>query len=131
MSFDWEDFLNLARELAANPTPGCSPDAVRRTIIGRAYYAAFGYARKYAVNNLGFTARGRSEDHGRLRDHLRRRRRNATARSLDRLREMRNGADYDEDFPIDGRSLEVVTAEALVEADYVLASLPPPAAPSP
>src|SRR5438045_3292460 len=68
-------------------------------------YAAFCYARNYARDHLGFPPREDAEDHGRLRAHLKQKRRRATADSLDRLREWRNACDYLDELPGDLKAL--------------------------
>ena len=45
MSFDWHEYLVLARELAGSPTVPSIEEARLRSAISRAYYAAFGRAR--------------------------------------------------------------------------------------
>jgi hypothetical protein len=126
MAFDWREFLAAARWLQMNTPPGVSEECAHRTAIGRAYYAAFKYAVEYAERYLGFVPRNNGDDHGRLRAHLRSRRRAATADRLDRLRDARNWSDYQGEFPTD---LTKTLEKALEDADYVIASLPPPAAP--
>jgi hypothetical protein len=123
MAFDWREYLALARWLQANTPPGISQEAAQRCAISRAYFAAYGHALNYATQYLGFSPRNASEDHGRLRDHLKRSRRRATADSLDRLREWRNSCDYDGNFP---GNLAATLTNALNEANYVFTSLPPP-----
>jgi hypothetical protein len=123
MAFDWSEYLKLARWLATNTPPGVSEEAARRDAISRAYYAAFGHACQYAQDNLGFQPRNDPDDHGRLRAHLKSKRRHATADSLDRLRGWRNDCDYRGDFPGD---LQATVTNALGDADYVFQSLPPP-----
>jgi hypothetical protein len=126
MAFDWHDYLTLAKWLRDNTPPGVSGEAAHRVAVSRAYYAAFCYARNYARDYLGFQPRNDADDHGRLRAHLRRRRRQATSESLDRLREWRNNCDYLDDLPVD---LATMLMSALQDADYVFASLPPPSSP--
>jgi hypothetical protein len=126
MPFDWHDYLDLARWLEANTPPGTSDEAAKRTAISRAYYAAFCYARNYARHYLGFVPRDDETDHGRLRAHLRQRRRHGTADKLDSLRDARNQCDYDDNVTED---LAAMLGTALREADYVFQSLPPPATP--
>ena len=125
MAFDWREYLALAQWLAANPPSGMSVEAAYRSAISRAYFAAYGYALNYAMNYLGFAPQNASDDHGRLRAHLKRSRRRGTADSLDRLRGWRNESDYDSEFPGD---IAATLGDALREADYVCTSLPPPAA---
>lgn len=123
MPFDWLEYLKLARWLSQNAPIDVSQEAARRAAISRAYYAAFGYARKYAVDWLGFVPREAAEDHGRLAAHLKSRRRHATAESLARLRGWRNDCDYSSEFAED---LAAAVTSALKDADYVVASLPLP-----
>ncbi|MCI0641530.1 MAG: hypothetical protein L0Y72_12835 [Gemmataceae bacterium] len=64
MPFDWKHFLEIARFLEAQLRADSTlpQEAVFRSAIGRAYYAAFGYARWYAVTWLGFHGKSKSED---------------------------------------------------------------------
>jgi hypothetical protein len=124
MAFDWREYLALAQWLQTNTPPGMSEEGARRAAIGRAYYAAFGYAVDYTTNYLDFKPRNDGDDHGRLRAHLKSRRRMATADRLDRLRQWRNDCDYQGDFPGD---LAATLIAALKDAAYVIESLQPPA----
>jgi hypothetical protein len=54
MPFDWREYLNLARQLAGLQGSDYSQEAVERSAVSRAYYAAFCWARNYAEKNLGF-----------------------------------------------------------------------------
>jgi len=128
MPFDWREYLEVARYLQGQGTPAISPEAALRVAIGRAYYAAYGYAHHYARDYLGFVPRGRLEDrtqdHGRLRAHLRQRRRAFVASKLERLRDWRNICDYDDaptafDFP-------QAAIDAVADAEYIINALPPP-----
>jgi hypothetical protein len=122
MAFDWRDYLTLATWLLDNPPEGVSLEAVRRTVVSRAYYAAFGHAIRYAAACLGFQARDDADDHGRLREHLKRSRRRRVADCLDVLRDWRNACDYDDEVA----ELERRATEASRQAEYVFAALPPP-----
>ena len=123
MDFDWREYFLLAKWLAANLPTGVSQEAACRSAISRAYFGAYGHALNYATQYLGFAPRNASDDHGRLRAHLKRSRRRGTADSLDRLRAWRNTCDYDANV---GADLVTTVAEGLREADYVFSSLPPP-----
>jgi len=123
MAFDWKTFLDLARDLQARASGAANPEALLRTALSRAYYAAFGYARNYARDYLKFDPRGDPDDHGRLRHHLRSKKRGGTATRLDRLRQWRNEADYHHEMSVD---LLVAVAAALAAAEYVFMSLPLP-----
>lgn len=47
MSFDWSEYLNVAKELAGVETSAASQEAKLRAAITRAYYAAFIKARNH------------------------------------------------------------------------------------
>jgi hypothetical protein len=123
--FDWREYLEVARFLRGQAGAGFSEEAGQRALISRAYYAAYGYALRYACDNLGFVPgrrlEDRTQDHGRLRAHLRQRRRAFVASKLERLRDWRNVCDYDEDPPTFDFSQCV--ADAIAGADYVINAL--------
>jgi hypothetical protein len=50
MSFDWEDFLQLARSLNGEDIKQDLSDAKNRSAVSRAYYAAFNIS-KYCISN--------------------------------------------------------------------------------
>jgi hypothetical protein len=124
MAFDWRENLELARWLQNNVPPGISMECALRCAIGRAYYAAYGHALNYAKAYLSFVPQKASEDHGRLRSHLKQKRRQQVSESLDRLRGWRNDGDYEPNYPGD---LGITLQYALEDADYVFSGLPPPA----
>jgi hypothetical protein len=97
--FDWRDNLELARALGRG-APGTNvsirmSEATNRCAVGRAYYAAFGHARAYAIQRLGFVSSGGAADHGRLAAHFHLHGMPAVAFSLRGLRRWRNACDYD------------------------------------
>ncbi len=48
MRFDWSEYLNIAREIAALPSDNAAIDEARmRSAVSRAYYAVFCLARNY------------------------------------------------------------------------------------
>jgi hypothetical protein len=122
MPFDWTEYLNLARFLVAQAGSGCTAESAHRTAVSRAYYAACNYALKYATDFLGFVPRARPEDrtqdHGRLRAHLERRRRYRVATRLGHLRNWRNDCDYVDDLP--GVDIPTRAAQALTAAEDVI-----------
>jgi hypothetical protein len=97
--FDWREYLELAKSLAGMQGAGYSQEAAERSAVSRAYYAAFGCARDYAENALGFIPQGGSEDHRRLREHLRQQGLLRLASDLNRLRAWRNACDYERRVP--------------------------------
>src|SRR5262249_55085548 len=94
MAFDWKDYLDLSRLFEQQAAKALEAEAFLRTALSRAYYGAFCHARNYARDWLGFRPRNDGDDHGRLRDHLKRKKRWAVAVKLQRLREWRNECDY-------------------------------------
>jgi hypothetical protein len=128
MPFDWREYLEVAHFLRGQGGGSFSEEAALRTLISRAYYAAYGYALRYSRDNLGFVAgrrlEDRTQDHGRLRAHLRQRRRAFVASKLEQLRDWRNVCDYD-DSPPTFDFLQRAT-DAIAAAEYVIRALPPP-----
>lgn len=120
MSFDWKEYLNLARFLAAEPGISFDQEAASRSAVSRAYYAAFCHARNYARDRHGFSPKGDPSDHPEVRTHFKKRAGfQKIALGLDRLRQRRNMADYENSVP----SLPGDLAAALREAADVLARL--------
>jgi len=99
MSFSWKDYLTLAERLVNHPDSTVD-EASFRTATSRAYYAAFGESKDYAVRKLGFVAKGWSKDHQLLRTAFEGAGMNDVAQSLGRLREWRNDCDYDSAAPV-------------------------------
>jgi hypothetical protein len=125
MSFDWTDLVGVARHLEkeANQATG-QAEALRRSAVGRAYYAAFCHARNYAVQYLGYYIKGFGDDHGALRGHLKKSRRGGDAARLDMLRNLRNEADYSDELSWDDAATTV--KEAIEAAERLFASLASP-----
>ena len=124
MPFDWSNLIELARVLEQQSAGGRLTEALLRSAVSRAYFGAFGYANRYAVDFLQYRSRSDADEHGRLREHLRRKKRKAVAERLFVLRSWRNDADYLNDLPWADVTGTVV--EAIRQAQEVLAALPPP-----
>lgn len=121
--FDWRDYLNLARSLGGGAI-GASVtlvvgDAAHRSAVSRAYYAAFGHARSYAIRHLAFIPTNTPRDHGRLRTHLQSRGMPAVSRRLDRLRRSRNLCDYEDAAP----NLPGMVQRALGDAAFIISQM--------
>ena len=115
MPFDWREYLDLAKYL--NGGGGSfTQEAALRTVVSRAYYAAFCHARNYAAANQHFVALGSARDHARLRNHFRNLRDHATASQLGNLRHWRNLCDYQNDVP----GLRGMVGGALLAAQRVI-----------
>jgi hypothetical protein len=125
MSFDWKTFVELSRHLHLQSSTAANPEALLRSAISRAYYGAYRYACNYARDYLDFKPRDDQDDHGRLRAHLKGKRRGGDSARLDRLRQWRNACDYLDDVGIP--DLPVATFIAIQEAERVFQSLIPPA----
>lgn len=98
MPFDWHEYLHLATNL--NGEGGVySQEAALRTVVSRAYYAAFCHVRNSAAATQQFIPQGTADDHARLRDHFRNRGDTATASQLSNLRRWRNLCDYQDELP--------------------------------
>ena len=129
MPFDWHDNLVLARVLHATAAalPGVPAEALQRCVVSRAYYAAYGHAFRYATAYLGFRGKKNADDHGALRAHVKRSRRNNAAQYLEDLRDWRNACDYDANLP--PADLPKMMTSAVAAAEAVFRILPPPPAP--
>jgi len=124
MGFDWKALVDLARKLQELAASADNAEAYFRSAMSRAYFGAFCHARNYAVSFLQFSPRDDQDDHGRLRAHLQQKRRAGDASRLERLRQWRNRADYDDD--LSGLNVSDTVATAIIEAERVFASLVPP-----
>lgn len=116
MSFAWEEFHTLGRELLQEEGAASCEEARQRTAIGRAYYATFLTARD-AIDRKWYGTRqirlpGGRKDHQAVIDELDRLPEPGpkTARKLELMRTDRNGADYDNPFDgtLDKRATEDV-----------------------
>jgi uncharacterized protein (UPF0332 family) len=120
MSFDWLEYLDLARELAGQATNPSSQEAKLRSSISRSYYAAFCKARNH-LRGEGYSIPCQST-HRYVIDqflHSRDRVRKRVGAHLDRLRNDRNKADYDDKVV----RLSDMTTKALRLADQVISRL--------
>jgi hypothetical protein len=125
MSFEWRTLFDLARDWAQQAPHSAHAEALYRSALSRLYFGAYGYASAYATNFLGFIPHEAAEDHGRLRAHLRTKRRHGDAERLEWLRDWRNWADYASELPAKVVLPEIVE-KALAQADRILLSLTPP-----
>lgn len=131
MSFDWAEYLTLARSLVSQSNALPNQEAALRAAISRSYYAAFCCARNYLRdhdNILDIPLDGRA--HKAVPDEFlssSETARRAVGSDLQRLRSDRIHADYYDDFPVT-TTLRKKADETLARADKViraLASLPP------
>lgn len=125
MSFDWKHLVEVSRllEYEAKKAPNRA-EALHRSAVGRAYYGAYCYARNYAEKYLGYVVKDFGDDHGALRNHLKKSRRAGDASRLDALRQMRNEADYS--GTLLWHDVETTVQESIAAAERIFASLTPP-----
>lgn len=70
MTFEWLEYLNLARELTGKPTAPANREAKLRTAISRAYYAAFIKARNHLRDREGLAIPKTGEAHRYVRQQF-------------------------------------------------------------
>ncbi len=103
MSFDWEEYLTLAKELVGQPISLANEEARQRDAISRAYYAAFILARNYLRDRQGIIIPTTGDAHQYVAEQFKRVRQptyQLIANNLKMLRGYRNQADYDDNFPL-------------------------------
>jgi uncharacterized protein (UPF0332 family) len=115
MSFDWQKYLHLAKELAGKPIQGEeSREAKLRSAISRSYYAAFHTAKGYAITQDTTLSLDRHTENSHrsicqwFQKHPHKLARQIGV-DLDRIRKSRNQADYDTNMG----SLNVINKVAL------------------
>ncbi|MCX7765013.1 MAG: hypothetical protein N2253_09010 [Bacteroidia bacterium] len=120
MPFDWRDFVELAEQLRTGKWQENLKEAVFRSAVSRAYYGAFGTARKHAERYLGFVKSCSSQDHKVLREFFKKRPETAPlSTELDRLRQWRNQCDYDSEVA----ELEVLVQNAIASAKHIISQV--------
>jgi len=129
MSFDWSHFNDVARELIELEDSHTDYEARWRTAIGRSYYAAFGEAYQHLVNE-GVMRREKHDDvHKKVWMAFERQSQSESQRvalCLNRLRVLRNIADYDPVPPYDDNVTfdEFAARDCLDWASTVLRIIP-------
>lgn len=122
MSFDWSEYLNVAKELAGVVTTPANQEAKLRAAISRAYYAAFIKARNYlrdqeqhSIPITGNAHKYVSDQFDLSSDPARK----LVAEDLIRLKAYRKQADYVDKFP----GLSVITQTALKLSEEIITTL--------
>lgn len=122
MSFNWSDYHRLAENLLNNPHPPDLEEAICRSAISRAYYAAFWAAREIAAREGAPLIQG-GGDHGVVKRYFKQHREDTCYKigvALERLLNNREKADY--------KALETINrklAQASVkDAAFVLETIP-------
>jgi uncharacterized protein (UPF0332 family) len=99
MSFDWSEFLLVAKLLNQQGENGIHAEASYRSAVSRSYYSAFCHARNFARDHLSFIPGNDFRDHHRIRDHFSRYYRNQPRFNkihvqLQKLHQLRKECDY-------------------------------------
>lgn len=123
MSFNWSEYFQLARELAGEqiPTPS-SEEARLRSAISRAYYAGYCKARNYLrdVEKDSRIPKGRHQQDYIIEQFKKgSKERRKVGANLDRLRDERRRADYEDRFT----KLPDMTRLALMQAERSIGNL--------
>ena len=119
MSFNWIEFLNIAKKLGVNPPLNINKEAAIRTSVSRAYYAAYNHSSEYAKIKLSFKPNNSSRDHKNLQTWLEKKNRLPEVRRLKQLAQWRKGCDYKKDFVIS----DLLYTKSIETAEKVILSL--------
>jgi uncharacterized protein (UPF0332 family) len=118
MTFDWYQYLVLAEYLYDNRDTFPDREACLRAAISKAYYAAFCSARNYARDFDRLVLDESAQDHGSVKKHYIRApdpKNRQVGNSLDRLRDLRNQADYSDSI----EKLEELAKAAISQSKQV------------
>jgi uncharacterized protein (UPF0332 family) len=115
--FRWEEFLDLAEELAGR----AGDEAALRTALSRAYYAVFHVGREYLAH-AAITIDRSGSAHRQVQSEIEARD-YRTGQDIFRLHRLRKEADYDDEFRSDVEEqavLAVALARSIIERIRVL-----------
>ena len=119
MSFDWIEYLNLARFLQGYGGSSFSQEAGLRCSVSRAYYAAYCHSRNYARDQRSFIPTYKSAGHKRVREHFQNLGMTDISSKLDDLRVWRNSCDYDDSVS----NIFVLVSSAVVRSQEIIGKL--------
>ena len=122
MTFDWSQYLNIAKELADIATTPANQEAKLRDAISRAYYAAFILARNHLRDKEGHLIPKTGDAHNYVWEQFNLSTdsaRKSLSKKLNRLRMYRNQADYVDFFP----GLYRIALTAITLSDEVISEL--------
>lgn len=122
MSFDWSEYLDVAKELASVASSSVNREAKLRSAISRAYYAALINARNHLRDREGLLIPNTSDAHRYVKDQFQHSSdlvRQSLGEKLLRLRDFRRQADYVDTFP----GLVGITQTALKLSEEVISTL--------
>jgi len=119
MSFLWADYLTVARHLTEHSSASGYAEACLRSAISRAYYAALNTARNLLRDQWGIEVPETAEIH-RFVPHwfmdAEDLDRKEIGTLLDRLRDRRRKADYDDEIP----KVPSLAKRSLTDAQFVI-----------
>jgi len=123
MSFDWKKYLIIAQDWADLSKEHINKEALLRSSVSRAYYAAFCKSRNYLrdiekAQGLGKSSKVHQSVIDRFEESASTAK-NDIGAALRRLRSFRNNADYKDRF----RDLEEVAQLSLSYAEEIIESL--------
>jgi len=116
--FNWNEFYRLAKYLNTEYSFDCQ-EAVQRTIVSRAYYAAFCTAKEMLENKYKITVPQDATSHVYVRIEYKKQGRDEINSLLRDLKRHRNRCDYDKNVD----DLHVLVNVALQKSEEVITSL--------
>lgn len=117
-AFDWHGYLDLSRQLHSLPNPA-SREAVLRSIISRAFYAAFILARNNARDNHKQVMDGSTRDYNTVFMYYKKSNPRITP-DLKNLKAWRENCDYSDIVD----NLEIIAKEAIRISQMIISKLP-------
>ncbi|PKL60389.1 MAG: DNA-binding protein [Methanomicrobiales archaeon HGW-Methanomicrobiales-4] len=118
MTFNWNEYLLLAQYLNTNNAFNY-PEALQRSAVSRAYYAAFCSAKEYAEIKFKIKFSSDSDVHQDVRKTFKKNQRDDISDSLNDLRILRNKCDYQNDV----QNLHAIAKRAIQLADDIISDL--------
>ncbi len=130
MSFDWLDYLDLAKELQQNSKIDKNvTEAKLRTAISRSYYSVFNFVKNYLISQGEMFSKS-AKAHREIREKLnnmakeekngdRKNKLIGIARGLNILRNFRNNADYDDHF----NNIDKFAMDAIIRSEEIEMSI--------
>ena len=118
MTFNWNEYLLLAQYLNTNSTFNY-PEALQRSAVSRAYYAAFCSAKEYAEIKFKIKFLPDSDIHQEVRKTFKKNQRDDISDNLNDLRILRNKCDYQNNV----QNLHTIAKRAIQLADNTISVL--------
>lgn len=117
MTFNWLEYLNLAKDIVNVQPISSIPEEKRRTSVSRAFYAAYCLARNFLRDIEGHD-KNRLKQQDYVIDQFQSDDpdRNDVYTELDRLRDNRRRADYEDEFS----SIDKKVTEALYYSEFII-----------